>query len=816
MRALLQDLRYGIRISLKSPGFTVAALLTLAVGIAVNATVFSWIDSVLLRPIPGTSEAHGLVVFETLTPNREPITTSYPDYRDYRDHLKLLAGLALHQPHPLHIGEEDHSQRVWGELVSGNYFAVLGVRPALGRVFAPDEYGDKQGGYPMAIISHRLWQRLYQSDTRVIGRMIRVNRQQLTVVGVAPAAFRGGVPGLQFDIWIPAMMATQLNLMPDWMLRDRQTRSFFAIARLRPGTSMEQARGEIAALAQQMAAAEPRTNRGMSATLLPVWKGHFGAQAILLAPLEILMAVCGVVLLIVCANVANLLLARTTGRQREFSVRMALGAGRARLVWQLLLEALILAVMGAVVALPLCLFLSRSLGSLVPQGDFPTAMETGMNGDILAFTAIVCLLACLVSGIVPAWSVSRADLNGVLKEGGRSGSVGRRSQRVRGLLVVSEVALALVALIGAGLFARSFQLARRIHPGLDPNHVVVSHLSLASAGYSVPERKQFCLRLRERLESEPGIVAATYADQIPLGFGGWSWEDLRIEGYVPSPNENLKIYRSVVAPGYFELVKIPLLSGRNFTEQDDLGARLVMIVTEAFARHFFAGRNPIGYKVHGWGDWFTVVGVVKDSKYRTPNEAPQPFFYVPFRQVYRADLDIAFYVRTAGDDRQGLAALRHAVGSMDPNVGVFDAMPMTEYISAALFAQKVAASLLAVLGAIALVLAAVGLYSVMAYSITQRTQEIGIRMALGAASGDVIRLVLRQGMLLTVAGLVAGVAIALAVTRLASGLLVQVSANDPLIFAGSVAFLAAVALAAAWLPARRTTRIDPNTALRCE
>ena len=345
---------------------------------------------------------------------------------------------------------------------------------------------------------------------------------------------------------------------------------------------------------------------------------------------------------------------------------------------------------------------------------------------------------------------------------------------------------------------------------------MVSHLSLASAGYSVADRKQFCRRLRERLESEPGVAAATYADQIPLGFGGWSWEDLRIEGYVPAPNENMKIYRNVVAPGYFQLLKIPLLDGRDFTEQDEGGSRLVMIVSETFARHFFAGRNPIGYKVHGWGEWFTVVGVVKDSKYRTPNEAPQPYFYVPFRQVYRADLDIAFYVRTAGDDRQGLAALRNEVRSMDPNVGVFDAMPMTEYIGAALFAQKVAAVLLGVLGAIALVLAAVGLYSVMAYSITQRTQEIGIRMALGAGSGDVVRLVLRQGMGLTVAGLAAGVAAALAVTRLAAGLLVQVSASDPAIFVGAAAFLAAVALAATYLPARRTTRIDPNVALRWE
>ena len=816
MRPLLQDLRYGVRVSLKSPGFTLITVITLAVGIAINATVFSWIDSVLLRPIPGTADAGRLAVFETLAPNREPLTTSYADYRDYRDHLKLVQGLALHQLQALSVGEEGHAERVWGELVSGNYFAVMGVQPIKGRVFSPDEYGDKQGGYPVAVISDRLWQHLYQGDAAAIGGKIRVNRQLLTVIGVVPAEFRGGTPGLQFDIWVPVMMGTPLNLMPEWMLRDRKSRMFFAIARLRPDTSLEQARSEITPLAQQVAAAEARTNRGIGATLLPIWRGHFGAQSILLEPLGILMAVCGVVLLIVCANVANLQLARIMGRQREFSIRMAMGAGRARLVRQLLLETLVLAVFGAVVAVPLSLYLSQALAYLTPPGDFPTAMGTSTNVDILAFTAAVCLLSCLLSGIVPAWSTSRADLNRVLKEGGRGGSSGRQSQRIRGLLVVAEVALALVALIGAGLFGRSFELARQIHPGLDPNHVVVSHLSLTGAGYSVQDRKQFCRRLRERLEAQPGVVAATYADRIPLGFGGGWWEDLKVEGYVPSPNENMKICRNVVAPGYFQLLKIAVLDGRDFNDLDTEKSQQVMVVNETFARHFFAGRNPLGYKVNGWGRDFTVVGVVKDSKYRTPNESPQAYFYVPFRQVYRDDMDVSIYLRTAGSEREAVALLRREVRAMDPNVGVFDAVPMTEYISAALFAQKVAASLLAVLGALALALAAVGLYSVMAYSITQRTQEIGIRMALGAASGDVIRLVLRQGMALTVMGLAAGVVAALAVTRLAASLLVQVSANDPSIFLGSAGFLALIGAAATYLPARRTTRIDPNVALRWE
>jgi predicted permease len=332
----------------------------------------------------------------------------------------------------------------------------------------------------------------------------------------------------------------------------------------------------------------------------------------------------------------------------------------------------------------------------------------------------------------------------------------------------------------------------------------------------VPDRKLFCQRLRERLESQPGIAGAVYADMVPLGFDSGPWEPLQVEGYVPPKNENMQIYRNVVAPGFFNLLKIPLLDGRDFTEQDDLKSQPVMIVSETFVRHFFGGGYPIGRRVHGWGKWITVIGVAKDSKYHTPNEPAVPYFYVPFRQLYRADLAIAVYVRASGDLNTALAALRREVRAMDANVGVFDAMPLSDYIGASLFPQKVAASLLGVLGAIALILAAVGLYSVMAYSITQRTQEIGIRMALGARPRDVLGLVVRQGMGLTLGGLLAGVVAAVAVTRLAAGLLVNVSATDPLIFGGAALFLALVALAASYIPARRATRIDPNVALHCQ
>ena len=815
MTSLLQDFRYGLRMLLKSRGFTLVAVLMLAVGIAANTAVFSWIEAVLLRPLPGVADSSELVSFETTAPNGEFIPNSYPDYRDYRDHLTLLAGLAMATPNAFSVGEQDHAERVWGELVSGNYFAVLGVKPILGRVFSPDEYGDKQGGYPIAVIGESLWNRRFHRDPGVLGSTIRVNRQQLTLVGVVPADFRGSMSGLSFELWVPVVMAPQLNAMPEWMLRERKARLLFGVARLRPGVGTERAGAEAKALSRELTKDNPDSNTGIAASILPLAKGHFGAQTALGAPLRILMAVCGVVLLIVCANVANLLLARATTRQKEFGLRLALGAGRLRIVRQLLTENLILAALAVVAGAPLAMVMSQSLGYLVPR-DGPVSLDVPMNGAVLAFTVLLCVAASIVSGMAPAVQSTRVDLNSTLKEGGRSGSAGARSQRVRSLLVISEVALALVAIIGAGLFGRSFQLARQISPGFDPHGVLVAHLNLSTEGYQVPDRIKFCTRLRERLESQPGITAVSYADYIPLGAADGSWEDLKIEGYVPDRSENMKIYRTVAAPGYFDVLRIPLLDGRDFNERDDGKSPPVMIVNQKFAKRFFGARNPIGRKVQGWGQWFTVVGLVRDSKYHTPNEDQRPLIYVPFRQVYREDLGIAFYARTPGNPAIALAAMRREVHELDPNVSVFDATPLTEYITASLFAQKIAAALLGVLGAIALVLAAVGLYSVMACSISQRTQEIGIRMALGAKPRDVLAAIVRHAMGMVLIGILMGVIVAAALTRVAGGLLVNVSATDPALFCGAAVFLAAVAMLAAYIPAMRATRIDPNVALRCQ
>jgi len=407
-------------------------------------------------------------------------------------------------------------------------------------------------------------------------------------------------------------------------------------------------------------------------------------------------------------------------------------------------------------------------------------------------------------------------LNESLKEGGRSGAAGQAPHRLRGLLVIAEVSLALVALVCAGLLVRSFQAAQRVNPGFDPDHVLLSRFFISTSGYNLEQRKQFCLRLRERLESTPGVTDVAYSDVEPLGpLSGW-WEPLQVEGYVPGENENMKIYRSVVSPGYFRLMRIPLLEGRDLTEHDDESAAPVLVVNQSFVRRFFAGRNPLGQRVHGWGEWFTVVGVVKDSKYINLTEAPRPYFYVAFRQVYRADMGLAVYIRTAGEPSAAAALMRRVVRGMDPNVTVIDALPLAEHVVETLYAEKIAANLLSVLGTLALLLAALGLYSVMAYAVTQRTHEIGIRMALGAKRKDVMKLIVGQGLALTLVGLGAGLVGALALTRLLTSFLYGTTTTDPTTFVGVSVLLASVALLASYIPARRATKVDPMVALRYE
>ncbi|MGA8669394.1 MAG: ABC transporter permease [Terracidiphilus sp.] len=830
VEALLQDVRFAVRMMARNRGFTAVAIVTLAIGIGATAAAFTWVDAVLLQSLSGVSEPNRLVTLETVTSNGDWVPNSYPDFIDFRDRLKLFDGIAVSHVSAFSVGKEDHAERVWGELVSGNFFSVLGVKAEQGRTFLPSESGDVPGAYPVAVISDRYWRSHYGADPSVVGKTIRINQNELTIVGVAPPEFHGSIPVTSFDVWVPYMEQTVLNGVKEWMLRDRHDRNMLGIARLRPGVTFEQARLELKTLADRMAIANANVSEGMSATLMPLWKSPHGPQGLLVGPLRVLMGVCVLVLLIVCANVANLLLARATVREKEFSARLALGAGRGRIARQVLTESLLLTGCGAVPGFAMTPWMSHALRLLMPPGPMSSlvSMDTRPNLVVLGFTAGLCVAAALIAGLVPALQVSRLNLSARLNAGGRSGTAGRTRNRLRSTLAASEVALALVALVGAGLFARGFQQTLRLNPGFDPDHVLLNQFYLSTNGYNLAQRKEFCRRLEERMLAAPGVTDVAYSDGVPLGFEPSWWEELKIEGYAPRPNENMNIFRNVVSPGYLPLMHIPLVEGRNFTTQDNEHAPAVMIVNEAFVRRFFAGRNPVGKKIHGWGGWFRVVGVAKDSKYHYLGESTPAYFYVPFRQVFREDMNLAFYVRTKGDPDSALSMLRTQARAIDPNVTVFDAAPLKEFIGASLYPQKIAASLMTVLGSIAVLLAAVGLYSVMAYSVAQRTQEIGVRMALGAQPAHVLRMVVRQGLVLTAAGLVAGGALAIALGRAvasvsftnsgmgANARLLGNGANDPLIYVAAALFLCAVAAIASYLPARRAASVDPMQALRTE
>ena len=814
MRSLYEDLRYAIRVLRGSPGFTAVAVLTLALGIAANTTVFGWIDTLLVRPFPGVAGDRRLAAIETVSPNGEYSTTSYRDYRDYRDSLQSFSGLAASLLNAFNVGPVDNPRRIFGEYVSGNYFAVLGVKPVRGRAFLPSEYGDKPGAFPVAVISYRLWRSLFKGDPGVVGRTIHVNRYELTVAGIAPDEFRGTMPGMVVEIWIPVNMAPLMNGQGDWLLEDRGARQMWVTARLKPGVPLEQANAEVDACARRLAEESPQTSRGFRASLMPVWKEHIGMQAMLLAPLRILMAVCFILFLIVGANVANLQLARATARQRELSVRMALGASRWRVARQLLTESLLLAAMGVLVGIPLAAWMGRALLWLLPPIGYPVAFDFKLNADMLAFTVLLCCAGSLLTGLAPALHPVRNGLMESLKEGGRSGTPGAGQNRMRGLLVVSEVALALVAMVSTGLFALSFQNARAIQPGFDASHVLFAQYHLDTFCRNVEQRAEFCYRLRDRIRDLSGIAAVSFANSVPLAIGTGQRSAIQVEGYVPGPTEQMEVSSATIAPGFFDSLRIPVLEGRDFTERDGRDTVPVLIVNQAFAQRYFRSGIPVGRRVMVDGAWSTVAGMVKDSKYYRLTEPPTPYIYVPYRQRHGGEFWTAFFIRTVGPASGSLAAVRREAAAIDPNAGVSEVVEFQEMVAASLYAQKVAAALLSVLGAVSLLLAALGMYSVLAYAVSQREHEFGIRLALGAAPSDVVGLVLRRGMALTLAGIVIGAVLAIAAMRMAAGLLVGVSPGDPVALAGSALFLGAIALVASYLPARRATKVDPMITLR--
>src|SRR5579862_2325111 len=505
MTALMQDLRYALRSFRNRPTFAAVAILTIAIGIGANTTIFSWLRSLVLNPFPGAAEPERIVAIENTAPDGEPITTSYLDYRDFRDNLHLVGSVTAYRAYLFSVGEAPNVERAWGEMTSGAVFEMFGVKPEAGRFFSAEEQDDAQNSHAVVVISHGYWKSRYGLNPSVIGSTLRINQTPLTIIGVTPESFHGTHAGLDYDFWIPLTMYGQMTHTGTWMLGDRNTRNFMLLARLAPGVSIDQARGEVQALAHRMGELDADSNQGIGATVLPVWQSHFGTQAMLLTPVAILMGISGVVLLIVCANLANLLLARATGRQQEFSIRLALGAKPWRLMTQLLTETLLMALVGSICGLILANWLGGALRWLLPTVARPVMLAPPLDGQVFAFTALLAAIVTVLAGLVPALHSSRADINDALKQGGRGGTSGLRANRLRGLMVVSEVALAVVALVGATLFLKSFERARAVDPGFSPDGVALAQFDLSTAGYNAQQTDTFCRRLGERMEQLPGV-----------------------------------------------------------------------------------------------------------------------------------------------------------------------------------------------------------------------------------------------------------------------------------------------------------------------
>jgi len=815
LESILMDVRYALRQMRGVPTMASVVVITLAIGIAATTTVFSWTRRVLLDPLPGTGAPERIFALETTTASGSWTPTSWLDYRDFRRYLKSFDGLAAAYPTSLALGDAARSERVWGELVSANFFDVLRVQPALGGLFS-STVEENAGAQPLVVISYELWQRRWHGDSAVVGSVVDINQFPFRVAGVAPRAFHGSMSGEAFDVWVPAAMLGQIVPTGGWWLRDRGTRTFRVLARLRDGVTFAAARAEVESFTAFMASVNGAVSKGMEGRLMPIWQSHWGAQDALREPLVVLLVACGLVLLIVCANAASLLLARATARARELGLRVALGAPRVRLIRQLLTEASLLAISGATLGLLGAAWLSRSLNSLLPSFARPALVAPHVDRSVLVFTALLAITVTVLAGIVPALQGSRAALGEALSSGGRGTAGNRGAARARRALVTLEMALAVVSLVGAGLFFQSFRHTRAVSPGFDAQHVAMASVSVTLAGYDSARAEAFLGNVADRLSREPGVQAASYTDYVPLSLGAGSWEELRVEGYAPAPNENMKLYRAAIGPDYFKVLRVPLIAGREFTLADDSAHAPVMIVNGAFVRHFLGGGAALGVRVHGWGRWFTIVGVVKDTKFYRLSDAPTPYFYVPVRQVYRPEYGYTVLLRTAGAVPQAVRAIEQAVRALDPGIPVFNAMPLESYVDGPLEGQHAAMRLLILLALIASLLAAIGLYGIVSYAVTQRTKEIGVRVALGAQQRDVLQVVAAQMGRLLFLGVAVGLIASIAVARLVGSMLYQVPPADLAVFSFAAFTMIVISILATSVPARRALRIAPVLALREE
>ncbi len=809
----MNDLRFAFRQLLKNPGFTAVALLSLALGIGANVTVLSWIDAALLHPVPGARDAGRLVVVAGRHASGAlSDTVSYPDLQDLGQAREVFSGVIASQFGSVALGVAGNTDWVWGQITTANFFDVLGVQPELGRAFLPDEEVGKSGA-AVAVISHGLWQRRFGGDPTVVGRTVEVSRHPFTIVGVAPASFRGTMGGLSFDLWIPLSQRHLVGFGDDDLTR-RNDRWLHAMARIQSGVSLPAAQVAATAVMRRLEGEYPNTNQNQGAALMALWASPYGAQAIFLPLLRVLLGVTVLVFLLVVANIANLLLARAMTRSQEIAVRLAVGASRGRLLRQLLGEGMVLALLGGGLGVLFACWALGLLFKLMPATYLPIGYDLRLGWLPLAVTGGLTLAAGILFGLTPAWHSGRADLIGALRQGGQP--VGGRSgrHRLRSGLVIAEIALALILLVAAGLCVRSVRNAQQMNPGFDDRGVWLSGFRLRAHGYDEERGGRYFQALRERLADAPGVEAAAFADWLPLGFEGGSSGAVTVAGYVPVPGESLSVGLAHVSPDYFRALRIPLLDGRDFTESDGPEAPRVIVVNEAFVRRFLSDRNPLGAKVRYWGSEATIVGVVATGKYRSLSEPAHPFLYDCAWQSPTAGLTSV--VRMKGEAATAAGLVAREAAALDSAVKVWVELSLSRFTSAAFAIQRVAAQLLLALGAVALALSALGIYGVMAFSVTQRTREIGIRMALGAQRGEVRRFILRQGLKLALAGTAAGLLGAIAAGRLMASLLIGVGPVDPLILVEMALVLTAVALLACWLPARRASRVDPMVALRGE
>jgi putative ABC transport system permease protein len=811
LEMITQDLRYGWRHMLGRPGMTAAAVLTLGLGIGANVTMYSWIDGRIREPLTGVDHGERIVALNATSASRQDISTSYPEFLDYRRQRPAsVDDLIAYTLAPMNMRTDGDPQRVFGELVSGNFFTMLGVRPALGRTFLPDE-DTTPNRDAVVVLSHTCWQRRFAGDPSIVGRTLTLNGRAFTVIGVGPQGFHGVEPYLNIDMWVPMMMQPAVGGSD--RLAARGNHWLEVMVRLKPGVPLRRAESDLQVIAAGIARAYPQQSFD-GIKLFELWRAPSMGGSSITAVMGVQLAVAGVVLLIACANVANLLLANATTRRRETAVRLALGAGRGRLVSQMLVESTLLAALGGAAGIVFAYWTKDLARLFIPPAPLPIELNPTLNGAVLLVAAGITTATAFIFGLMPALHGSAWSLVDALKESAGSITSAPRSVRLRKALVAAQVALSLVLLISSALFIRTLVAAQTLDPGFSARSGLLATIDLVPAGYDEARGRAFYRDLLPRVRELPGVDAATLMQRMPLGFGGNSSLVVSVEGYTPAPKEEMLVYYSRVGPEYLRTLGIGLVAGRDFTDRDTADAPQVAILNETMARRYFEGRSPIGGRVKIGTKTVEVVAVARDGKYWNITETPRPFIYLPLDQWYRPDVVLA--ARSSAPPGSLLPALQSAVRSLDANIPLFDIRTIEEHLEIAVFVQRMIASMLGAFGALALVLATVGLYAVIAAIAAQRTPEIGMRMALGARTVDIVRLILGQAAGMVGAGVAAGLLVAAGATRLFKSLLVGVGATDVLSFASTTALLLIVALIASYLPARRAASIDPLRALRNE